>query len=162
MVYGISALLAACAANPPARATKPPAVVVTANTTRVHWLDSVAFVAQIRPDIAAMLQPPGHADTTTRARPHIVGWLWVPDLSGVDPWTKACTSVDLTCTIDVHGSGTMVFSIRLSNDVCAGWVHVEAQSIADIDETDSTSRVRDDSINAAIRTKAPTWTPCTA
>ncbi len=74
----------------------------------------------------------------------------------------AYTSRQLSCRIMIHGSGTMVFSVRLASDVCADWIHIETRSAPDFDETDSTPRVRADSIDAAIRTKVPSWPRCTA
>lgn len=138
-----------------------PAVVVTGSATTIRGLDSVRFVAQVRPDIAAKMQDPGVADTLV---PHVVGWIWIQDLDIIDPWTKACRAADTVCTTLVHGSGTMVFSLRLRDQICAGWAHVEVLSIPDIDlERDNpTARSRDDSISLAMTTKTASWRPCTA
>jgi hypothetical protein len=143
-------------------AAKAPVVVVSANVVRPLVTDSVTFVARIRSDIAGKLRRVDHPGDPTEGVPQIVGWQWIPDLGEVDPWRTACTTRELTCTIMVHGSGTMVFSVRLATQVCADWVHVETRSVPDIDETDSTARVRADSVEATIRTKMPSWPRCTA
>jgi hypothetical protein len=82
-----------------------------------------------------------------------------------DLWTKACESRDLACAVEVHGSGTMVFTIRLPDQVCADWIHIDALSLPDFDElheSDSRDRLHADSVSVAIRTKAPHWERCTA
>lgn len=137
-------------------------MVVSANATRPHTLDSVTFVARIRPDIAAKLHRVDHPGNPAEGVPHIVGWQWVSDLGDIDPWTKACETRELTCTIMVHGPGTMVFSVRLATEVCADWVHIDIRTFPDFDETDSLPRLRADSAEAAIRTKVPSWPRCTA
>jgi len=144
------------------QSAKEPPVTVSAQTTRVYPTDSVTFSASIRSDIAGKLRRVDHPGDPAEAVPHIVGWQWVPDLGEVDPWTTACSSRELRCTIMVHGSGTMVFSVRLAGQVCADWVHVDTRSVPDLDETDSMPRLRADSIEAAIRTKAPSWRRCAA
>jgi hypothetical protein len=153
---------AACRRETPVSATKEPMVVVSAGTTRPHEVDSVTFVARIRPDIAARLKTVDHPGDPAEGVPHIVGWQWIADLGEIDPWTKACATRELTCTIMVHGSGTMVFSVRLATQVCADWVHVETRNVPNVDETDSLPRLRADSVEAAIRTKVPSWPRCTA
>jgi len=153
---------AACSADASVHARKDPAVTVSTEARRVYVLDSVAFVARVRADIARELRRVDHPGDPTEGVPHIVGWQWVPDLGEVDPWTTACTSREFRCTIMVHGSGTMVFSVRLAGQVCADWVHVETRSVPDIDETDSIPRLRSDSTEATIRTKVPSWPRCTA
>ena len=146
----------------PQRAPTDPAVVVTADKKSVQWLDFVRFTARIRPDLARTMKNVDHPGDPALLEPHIIGWHWVPDIDLIDPWTTACDTRELSCAIQVHGSGTMVFSIRARNQVCADWVHIDAGSVPDIDETDSTARVRGDSISAAVATKAPTWRRCTA
>ncbi len=160
MVCGLLAL-AACGTKTPVPPAKEPAVRLTAGATIVHWIDSVTFVAHIRPDVAAQLRPADHPGDPMDLAPHIIGWHWVPDLDWIDQWTQTCPGPGLTCTIMVHGGGTMVFSVRLRDQVCADWVHVEARSVPDVDETDSIPRLRADSVDAAIRTKTPTWARCT-
>ena len=155
-------LAAACGAQVPVHSGKEPPVTVSAQATLVHVIDSVTFIARIRSDIAGELRRVDHPGDPSEGVPHIVGWQWVSDLGQIDPWTTACVSRELRCTIMVHGSGTMVFSVRLADQVCADWVHVEARSVPDIDETDSTPRLRTDSIQAAVRTKVPSWPRCTA
>ena len=162
VTYALLAYGAACRQAPPAHDAKEPVVVVSASSTSPFVIDSVTFVARIRPDIAAKLRRVDHPGDPTEGTPHIVGWQWVSDLGQVDPWTKACETRDLACTIMVHGSGTMVFSIRLATEVCAHWVHIETRNVPDVDETDSRQRVRADSVEAAIRTKVPSWPRCTA
>jgi len=144
------------------QSAKEPPVTVSAQATRVYPTDSVTFTASIRSDIAGKLRKVDHPGDPAEAVPHIVGWQWVPDLGEVDPWTTACSSRELRCTIMVHGSGTMVFSVRLAGQVCADWVHVDTRSVPDLDVTDSMPRLRADSIEAAIRTKAPSWRRCAA
>jgi hypothetical protein len=153
---------AACGSEAAVQSSKEPPVAVSAQATRVYAIDSVTFTARIRSDIAGELRRVDHPGNPAEGVPHIVGWQWVPDLGEVDPWTTACTSRELRCTIIVHGSGTMVFSVRLAGQVCADWVHVETRSTPDFDETDSLPRLRADSIEAAIRTKVPGWPRCTA
>jgi len=160
--YVLLAYGAACQHAAPGHGDREPVVVLSAGATRPHTLDSVTFVARIRPDIAAKLRRVDHPGDPTEGVPQIVGWQWVTDLGQTDPWTKACETRDLTCTITVHGSGTMVFSVRLATEVCADWVHVETRSVPDFDETDSLPRLRADSVKAAIRTKVPSWPRCTA
>jgi hypothetical protein len=158
----VPALLALACHSPSSRTRGDPAkpVAVTAERTTIEVLDSVTFTATIRPDIAVLLnRSPSSADPDA-VSPHVVGWLWVPDLGGVDPWTKACDAPALTCRSELHGSGTMVFSIRLIDEVCADWVHVEAEAPPDIDERDSSARKRRDSVNKFMRTKSPTWERC--
>jgi hypothetical protein len=161
-MYVLLACGAACRHSTPARAAAEPVVLLTAGAIRPHALASVTFVARIRPDIAAKLVRVDHPGDPTEGVPHIVGWQWVSDLGEVDPWTKACETRELTCRITVHGSGTMVFSVRLAAQVCADWVHIEMRSVPDVDETDSLPRLRADSVEAAIRTKVPSWPRCTA
>lgn len=151
---------AAAQAAPP---TKQAAVRVSASRTKVQQLSSVTFTARIRPDVAATMHPADQRGDPFLFEPHIIGWLWVPDLDGIDPWTKACASPELTCTTLIHGSGTMVFSIRTRDQLCADWVHVDAVNVPDIDDgRDSLPRLRSDSIMMAVKTKAPTWTRCTS
>lgn len=140
--------------------TRAAAVIVSASTDTIRGVDSVTFVARIRPDIAAELS---NAPSDTLV-PHIVGWVWIPDLDGIDPWTRGCASTALSCATEVHGSGTMVFSIRLLNEICAGWAHVESLSVPDIDleSDDPRRRLRDDSISMAMKTKSASWQPCGA
>jgi hypothetical protein len=160
--YVLLAYGAACGQATPVPGAKEPVVVVSADSTRPLVTASVTFVARIRPDIAAKLERVDHPGDPTEGVPQIVGWQWVSDLGEVDPWTKACETRELTCTITVHGSGTMVFSVRLATEVCADWVHLETRSAPDFDETDSMPRLRADSVEAAIRTKVPSWPRCTA
>ncbi len=160
--YALLASGAACQQATPVHSAKEPVVVVSASATRPVVIDSVTFVARIRPDITAKLRRVDHPGDPTEGMPHIVGWQWVPDLGEVDPWTRGCETRELTCTIMVHGSGTMAFSVRLATQVCADWVHVETRSVPDLDETDSLPRLRADSVEAAIRTKVPNWLRCTA
>jgi hypothetical protein len=130
----------------------------------VHWIDSVRFVARIRPDVAAQLRPTDHPGDPLDTTAHVVGWHWIPDIDIIDPWTKACESRGSTCVVEVHGSGTMVFSIRLPEQVCADWIHIDALSVPDIDEvskSDARARLHADSVSVAIRTKAPYWARCT-
>ena len=155
-------LAAACGTDAPVPSGKEPPVAVSAQATLVQVIDSVTFIARIRSDVAAELRRVDHPGNPAEGVPHIVGWQWVSDLGQIDPWTTACTSRELRCTIIVHGSGTMVFSVRLADQVCADWVHVETRSVPDVDETDSMPRLRTDSIEAAIRTKVASWPRCTA
>lgn len=140
------------------------AVVVLARPAVVSELDDVTFAARLRPDIAATMRPTGHPSDPLLFEPHLIGWFWVPDLDGIDNQTKACANRSLTCTIELHGSGTMVYSVRTEHQLCAGWVHVHVRQLPDIDESpsDSLQRVRSDSVSAAIRTKQAHWEPCTA
>jgi hypothetical protein len=129
----------------------------------VQQLTAVTFTARIRPDLAATMRPAPQRGDPFLFEPHIIGWHWIPDLDGIDPWTKACPNADLTCATLIHGSGTMVFSIRTRDQLCADWVHVDAVSVPDIEEgRDSLPRLRSDSIMMAVKTKAPTWTRCTS
>jgi hypothetical protein len=153
---------AACGQATPVRGAKEPVVVVSADSTRPLIVASVTFVARIRPDIAAKLRRVDYPGDPMEGVPHIVGWQWVPDLGEIDLWTKACETRELTCTITVHGSGTMVFSVRLATEVCADWVHIDTRSALDFFETGSMPRLRADSVEAAIRTKVPSWPRCTA
>jgi hypothetical protein len=140
-----------------------PAVVVSMPAKKVWVTDTVTFTARIRPDLAATMRPVVYQDEMSQFTPHIIGWLWIPDLDGIDPWTKACITPALSCTMMVHGSGTMVFTIRTRDQLCADWVHVEAHMVPGIDErNDSMPRIRADSITMAIRTKQPHWERCTA
>ena len=163
----VCVVAAACETAPSSRhPINNPAVALSASQTSVHWLDSVTFVARIRSDIAARLRPMDHPGDATDGTPHVVGWRWIPDIDIIDPWTKACESRDSTCTVEIHGSGTMVFSIRLSDQVCADWIHIDALSLPDIGEVDDPGsgrrRLRADSVSVSIRTKAPYWERCTA
>lgn len=73
----------------------PDHIVLDANTYSVTDLDSVTFTAEIVGD--------------HRVGPD--GWQWEPQYGySWDPWTTACSGVPMTCTIQVHGSGQMVFS----------------------------------------------------
>src|SRR5215467_14295377 len=109
--YVLLACGAACRRETLASAAKEPVVVVSAGATRALTLDSVTFVARIRSDIAAQLKKVDSPGDPREGVPHIVGWQWVADLGEIDLWTKACETRNLTCTIMVHGSGTMVFSV---------------------------------------------------
>jgi hypothetical protein len=160
------ALAVGCGTTPSSRTpVKSPAVALSASRTTVQSLDSVTFIARVRADVAAQLRPTNSPGDPTEATPHIVGWHWIPDIDIIDPWTKACDSRDYTCAVQVHGSGTMVFSIRLPEQVCAGWIHIDALNAPGIDEaneSDARARVRADSVSVAIRTKTPHWERCTA
>jgi hypothetical protein len=158
----VPALLTLACHSPSNRPVHDPAkpVTVTAERTTIVGIDSVTFTATIRPDIAVLLNRSPLSADRDAVSPHVVGWLWVPDLGGVDPWTKACATAALSCRAELHGSGTMVFSIRLIDDVCADWVHVEMEAAPDIDERDVLARKRRDSLNKSMRTKSPTWERC--
>jgi hypothetical protein len=56
----------------------------------------------------------------------------------------------------------MVFSVRVGDDICADWVHIETLSYPDITGDDPKERKHQDSVSAAMRNKAPTWQRCTA
>jgi hypothetical protein len=88
-------------------APTPPDVVISDGTTgTITELDSVTFVAHVRSSIPATE----------------IGWGWHPDPGASDLWTQACNTsgvsiegdteypVLITCTIQVHGTGTMQFS----------------------------------------------------
>ena len=137
------------------------AVEVSAEATLIHDADSVTFTARIRPDIARRISPSGTRDSAD-AISHIVGWFWVPDLYAPDPWTHACTPQLLVCRTAIYGAGTMVFSVRVGDEICADWVHIETLSYPDVTGDDPKARKHQDSVNAAMRTKAPTWQRCTA
>jgi hypothetical protein len=143
-------------------AQKDPAVVISADKRRVPTLDVVTFNARIRPDLAATMKHTDSPGDPTLFDPHIVGWHWIPDIDLIDPWTKACETRELSCRTVIHGSGTMVFSIRTRDQVCADWVHIDAISIPDVSETEALTRLRADSISMAISTKAPMWRRCAA
>ncbi|HXT17300.1 MAG TPA: hypothetical protein VN706_16800 [Gemmatimonadaceae bacterium] len=146
-------------ANQARHATEKP-VTLSATPLTIHGVDSVTFVATLRPDIARLVAASTADPDTGAIHPHIVGWFWVPDLVGMDPWTKGCVSVALTCRTELHGDGTMVFSVRVMDQICADWVHIEEESIPDVDERDSSVRKRRDSVNKLIRTKSPMWERC--
>jgi hypothetical protein len=160
------ALVVACAkGSAPVAHDRSPAVVLVSSPKTVSVIDSVSFVAHVRPDIAAQFRPSDHlGDGGLHSA--VIGWHWYPDLDIVDPWTKACDGRDSTCTIMVHGAGTMTFTVKLGNVVCADWVHLEPRSLPDIDEVDDSTlaprRLREDSIRATIKTKSPYWQRCTA
>jgi hypothetical protein len=155
--------VAGCAMKPTlADAQRDPAVVISADKKRVPALDLVTFKARIRPDLAATMQHTDSPGDPNLFDPHIVGWHWIPDIDLIDPWTKACETREQACTTMIHGSGTMVFSIRTRDQVCADWVHIDALSIPDVDETNALARLRADSISMAIATKAPSWRRCSA
>jgi hypothetical protein len=74
----------------------PPSVSVDASNYEITALDSVTFTAQV------------HGGGTYPR----LGWTWVPEAgTSWDPWTTACTGNNLTCRIQVHGTGKMYFTI---------------------------------------------------
>jgi hypothetical protein len=158
---GFVVVAVGCGTQTAGRSTKEPVVTVSVANRNVVATDSLTFVAKIRADVAAKMRPADRPGDPDNRVPQIVGWLWIPDLDIVDPWTKACERRDLTCRIMVHGSGTMAFSVRLPNDICADWVHIVARIPPGFDEGDSVRAVRSDSIDAAIQTKVPSWPRCT-
>jgi hypothetical protein len=104
-----------------------------------------------------------HPNDPVLFTPHIIGWFWFSDIDGVDVQTKACDTRELRCTTVVHGSGTMVFSIRTKDQLCADWIHIDVAQLPDVGEgRDSSARLRADSVSMAIKTKAPSWQRCTA
>ncbi len=137
------------------------AVEVSAAETLIHDADSVTFTARIRPDIARRVSQAGVRDSAD-AFSHVVGWFWVPDLSAHDTGTRACASQVLVCRTAIYGAGTMVFSLRVGDEICADWVHIETLSYPDVTGDDPKARKHQDSVNAAMRTKTPTWQRCTA
>jgi hypothetical protein len=136
-------------------------VAVSADSTLIHDADSVTFTARIRPDIARRMSPSGARDSAD-VFSHIVGWFWIPDLYAQDAGTRACASQVLVCRTAIYGAGTMVFSVRVGDEICADWVHIETLSYPDITGDDARARKHQDSVNAAMRTKTPTWQRCTA
>ena len=64
------------------------------------------------------------------------------------------------CVREVHGSGTMAFSIRTATDVCVASVHIESADLPDVDETDPKPRERYNAQEAAAVGKIPSWPPC--
>ena len=99
--------------------TDPPHVVVTADHSTVVALDTVTFTAEVYS---------GGAHVTA------VGWTWVPKLGTAwDPWTKACSGVELTCRIQLHGTGDMYYSVKDDeNTVITGTAHVVAEVPEDV------------------------------
>jgi hypothetical protein len=162
--FSCAILVTGCGSAATDRSTaREPAVVLSASKQKVSVLANVTFTARIRPDLAATMQHSDHPGDPVLFEPHIIGWHWIPDIDLVDPWTTACDTRELSCRTSIHGSGTMVFSIRTRDQVCADWVHIDALSVPDVDEgMDSLPRLRADSISMAITTKAPSWRPCTA
>jgi hypothetical protein len=161
VLFGL-AIAAISEAQSPNKPTKPPAVLVSASRTKVQQTELVVFTARIREDLMKTIRRPPSGDPY-ELEPHIIGWHWVPDIDGIDQWTKACADAKLSCSITVHGSGTMVFSIRAGGQVCADWVHIDAVPPPDVEEgRDSLPRIKADSANMAITTKTPTWQRCTA
>jgi hypothetical protein len=158
----VPALLLLACHSPTSRPLHEPTrpVTVTAERTTIVGIDSVTFTATIRPDLAILLNGSQSSADPDAVSPHVVGWLWVPDLVGADPWTKACAAPALTCRAELHGSGTMVFSVRLVDEVCADWVHIDAEPAPDIDERDASARKRRDSVEKSLRTTSPTWERC--
>lgn len=136
------------------------AVEVSADETLIHDADAVTFTARIRPDIARRVSQAGARDSAD-AFSHIIGWFWIPDLSAQDTGTRACASQVLVCRTAIYGAGTMVFSVRVGDEICADWVHVETVSYPDVTGDDPRARKHQDSVNAAMRTKTPTWQRCT-
>jgi hypothetical protein len=63
-----------------------------------------------------------------------VGWRWAPKLgSAWDPWTKECSGVDVTCRIQIHGTGDMYYTVvDDENNQIAGTVHVDAAAPDDV------------------------------
>jgi hypothetical protein len=73
-----------------------PHVVVDANRYSVADLDSVTFTAEVVSDV--------HLSAD--------GWQWTPaEGYSSDPWTTACIGTATTCTIQIHGSGFMSYSV---------------------------------------------------
>jgi hypothetical protein len=142
------------------KAVRGAAVTVAASTSKIDIGDEVTFTARIRLDLATNIQHARNADAFPLG-PRIIGWHWVSDLDNTDVTTKACASRELTCTMFVGWSGTMVFSIQIDNQLCADWVHVAATMIPELGEKDSTPRLRFDSIHKSMKTKLPTWHRCT-
>ena len=144
----------------PTRAVRDPAVRVSASTTTIVVGDSdVTFTARLRPDVAVEIARAKGEDPLNG--PRIIGWHWIPDLDNIDPFTKVCAAKELTCSMPVLWSGTMVFSIQIQNQLCADWVHIQVTTIPDLDEKDSMPRIQFDSIHKAMKTKSPSWNRCT-
>jgi len=76
---------------------EPPHVVVDANIYEITALDSVTFTAEV---ISNTHLPP-------------VGWSWTPAGGTTwDPLTKACLEPGQTCRIQLHGTGTMAYTVQ--------------------------------------------------
>lgn len=160
---GIGAfILAGCISSSRRHSLGDLPIVVSASKTEVRGPDSVTFTAAIGPDLSRALNRGDTLRDSNAMRPHAVGWFWVPDLDAIDPWTRACGSRELSCRIMLHGSGTMVFSVRLQGEVCAGWVHVEMLSLPDVDQDEPRKRAYADSVSRAIKTKSATWERCSS
>ena len=112
LIAGVTAIVAHEQAGARHLHRKAPAVIVTAASSVVSEMDDVTFTARIRPDLAATMRPTGHPSDPLLFDPHLIGWIWVPDLDVTDTRTKGCPTRALTCTVMLLGSGTMVFSIR--------------------------------------------------
>lgn len=155
--FGISESSAAQQSS--AKTMRGPALVISASSTKIELGDEVTFTARIRPDLSAeILGTKTEKEYGLGGR--IIGWHWIPDLDNIDDFTKACPSKDLTCTMFVGWSGTMVFSIQVHNQLCADWVHIDATLVPQWGEKDSIPRVRFDSVHKAMKTKSPNWTRC--
>jgi hypothetical protein len=61
----------------------------------------------------------------------------------------------------IHGSGTMVFSVLVRDQMCADWVHVDVLSLPDVSGDDPVARHRSDSVWMHMVTRQPTWPRCT-
>jgi hypothetical protein len=94
-------------------------VVVESNNYEVEELDSVTFTATI-------------VGTGTVPR---IGWSW--EASGgtaADPWTTACTGHADTCKIQVHGTGTMHYTVAVVSGDVSGGMSVRADQPPDVGE----------------------------
>ena len=91
-------------------------VAVDASNYRIVAPDSVTFDAEV-------------ASYVLVGR---IGWWWAPTGSG-DPWTRAREGNDTTCTIQVHGSGQMEFTVQdeMTGEYVTGRVVIGASTPPD-------------------------------
>jgi hypothetical protein len=116
----------------------PPSISVDASNYEITDLDSVTFTARIG------------GGTYPR-----LGWTWVPEAgTSWDPWTTACTGNNLTCRIQVHGTGKMYFTIATPSGNLPGGMGITGDAAPDIGLDDDNG----DAPSSADSTTGPTNT----
>jgi hypothetical protein len=96
--------------------TEYPYVIVEASRKNITALDTVTFDARVVSDFHL----------------NVDGWTWSPG-AGADPWTSVCAGPDTECTIGIHGSGTMTYTVEFNGEAVPGSVWISAVIPADVE-----------------------------
>jgi hypothetical protein len=118
--------------------TQPTTVAVDASAYQVTDIQDVTFTAEI-------------ASSRLVSR---IDWTWTPT-GAADPWTIACAGNDTTCTISVHGTGRMAFTVTDLGTPISGSIGVGGELAPDADSTDTDSGDTDDSSPSTTTSLTP-------